>query len=142
MLEFMKCITDQFELTDSTSHCISSKFNFFDASEGSLMGFILVEESPLPTESLGTDTLPSHLSRFNSGGKADNFNFGTTCVCEEGKMGCAGLVDTDGETALDPHSSLGTLTIDSLGRPSICSSSLLSLINLHFTELVGPASDI
>ena len=56
-----------------------------------------------------------------------------------GTIGCWGGFDTGPvfrsrpAAPPEPHSSLDTLTIDNFGLPSMCSSSLLSLISLHLT---------
>ena len=55
-----------------------------------------------------------------------------------GRTGRRELSNPEFEFEFKPHSSLGTLTMDSFGLPSMCNSSLLSLISLHFT---GGADD-
>ena len=50
-----------------------------------------------------------------------------------GRTGRRELSNPEFEFEFKPHSSLGTLTMDSFGLPSMCSSSLLSLISLHLT---------
>ena len=108
----------------------SSKFNFFDASEVTLSDLYV---SPRLRGSLVTPPIHFSRSRFESEetGKAESFNFGT--------IGCwftddvIGLFFRSRFAALEPHSSLDTLTIDSLGLPSMWSSSLESLISLHLT---------
>ena len=40
-----------------------------------------------------------------------------------------------------PHSRRGTLTMESFGLPSMCNSSLLSLMSLHLTGAIAALED-